>query len=190
MENDMPVHSQNINNKENIKMANLYEENKKFIKDYWARVFDTVESMTLRMLLDNVEENYLAKTIQELVMKLETILAAIMPDTNKPETLKPVAGSDHLFVSPDGIVWNEKTQHVAYTLRTEKGTPYIYLDGNTNGYYVGYLSQIVAAAYVPNPNNYRYIAFKDGNYRNVQADNLEWSPIRYKSADRCQLSPV
>lgn len=165
-------------------MANLYEENRKFIKEHWAKFFDGVTSMTFRMLLDNVEEHHLAKIIQELDMELNTILATITPNASKPETLKPIAGSDHLFVSPDGIVWNEKTQHAAYILRTEKGTPYVYLDGNTSGHYVGYLSQIVAVAYVPNPNNYRYITFKDGNYTNVKADNLEWSPIRYKTIER------
>ena len=36
------------------------------------------------------------------------------------------------------------------------------------------LSYLVAEAFVPNPNHYRYIRFKDGNKSNCCAENLEW----------------
>ena len=42
-----------------------------------------------------------------------------------------------------------------------RGTPYA----------VRYL---VAVAFVPNPNKYRNVLHKDGDFRNVRADNLEW----------------
>lgn len=32
----------------------------------------------------------------------------------------------------------------------------------------------VAKAFVPNPENYKYISFKDGNKLNCHADNIEW----------------
>jgi len=34
---------------------------------------------------------------------------------------------------------------------------------------------LVATAFVPNPENYRYIRFKDGDKRNLKASNLEWT---------------
>lgn len=33
---------------------------------------------------------------------------------------------------------------------------------------------LVAVAFVPNPNKYRNVLHKDGDFRNVCADNLEW----------------
>ena len=30
---------------------------------------------------------------------------------------------------------------------------------------------------LPNPNGYKTIAFKDGNFHNLSLDNLEWAPL-------------
>ena len=38
------------------------------------------------------------------------------------------------------------------------------------------VSELVAKAFVDNPNNYDSIRFKDGNTKNNDADNLEWVP--------------
>lgn len=38
------------------------------------------------------------------------------------------------------------------------------------------VSELVAKAFVDNPNNYNSIKFKDGNTKNNDADNLEWVP--------------
>ena len=38
------------------------------------------------------------------------------------------------------------------------------------------VSELVAKAFVDNPNNYDSIRFKDGNIKNNDADNLEWVP--------------
>lgn len=35
--------------------------------------------------------------------------------------------------------------------------------------------RLVAEAHIPNPDSYNYVKFKDGNYRNVSAENLYWS---------------
>lgn len=34
--------------------------------------------------------------------------------------------------------------------------------------------RLVAQAFVPNPNGYKYVRFKDGNSKNRRAENLEW----------------
>lgn len=49
------------------------------------------------------------------------------------------------------------------------------------------LSRLVAQAFdIPNPNNYRYIGYKDGNRRNCSPDNLEWVQHRNLNIDsRC-----
>lgn len=37
-----------------------------------------------------------------------------------------------------------------------------------------YVHRLVAEKYLPNPNGYEYILFKDGNVKNCNVDNLEW----------------
>ena len=37
------------------------------------------------------------------------------------------------------------------------------------------LSLLVARAFIPNPNGYKFINFKDGDSLNCRADNMEWT---------------
>lgn len=37
-----------------------------------------------------------------------------------------------------------------------------------------YIHRLVAEKYLPNPNGYEHVLFKDGNVKNCNADNLEW----------------
>lgn len=46
------------------------------------------------------------------------------------------------------------------------------------------VSELVAKAFIDNPNNYDSIRFKDGNIKNNDADNLEWVP-REQSTTYC-----
>lgn len=102
------------------------------------------------------------------------IMSAIEPNPIQPQLLR---GTDykHICVSPDGIIWDNFYKHRLKIYKTEKKTPFviIYIDGKEQKVYI---NNLVAKAYVPNPNNYKYIGFKDGRYDNVKAENLEWIP--------------
>jgi HNH endonuclease len=37
-----------------------------------------------------------------------------------------------------------------------------------------YVHRLVAEKFIPNPESYEYILFKDGNVKNCNVDNLEW----------------
>ena len=37
------------------------------------------------------------------------------------------------------------------------------------------LKKLIAMQFVENPNNYKYVIFKDGNYYNYSLDNIAWS---------------
>lgn len=53
--------------------------------------------------------------------------------------------------------------------------------GNSNYVFSGILiGKEVAKAFVPNPNNYKYIRFKDGNKQNCRAENIEWCKMTDK----------
>lgn len=39
------------------------------------------------------------------------------------------------------------------------------------------LHHALASAFIPNPNGYKHVHFRDGNMRNLSIDNLYWSPL-------------
>jgi hypothetical protein len=39
-----------------------------------------------------------------------------------------------------------------------------------------YIHRLVAEKFIPNPEGYEFVMFKDGNVKNCSADNLEWCP--------------
>lgn len=76
------------------------------------------------------------------------------------------------WISDDGRMRNEKTNNWLYP--HENGTQMywvIYFRGKQK---VIYAKQIIANMFVPNPNNYKYVTCKDGDYKNICAWNLEW----------------
>lgn len=80
--------------------------------------------------------------------------------TNKPHilTMKSAACSDM-----EGIVLDKHGYEMAVML-------------HDNGEWVTrYIHELVAEAFIPNPDNKKYIRHKDGNIRNNRATNLEWS---------------
>lgn len=47
------------------------------------------------------------------------------------------------------------------------------------------LHYILAENFIPNPNNYKYVLFKDGDSSNISLDNLYWHPNNGKSNKGC-----
>lgn len=45
-----------------------------------------------------------------------------------------------------------------------------------NKKYRQYVHRLVAEKYLPNPNGYEHVLFKDGNVKNCNITNLEWCP--------------
>ena len=60
-----------------------------------------------------------------------------------------------------------------------KGTKTYQISYDSNLYY---LHKVFAETFIPNPNNYKYLRAKDGNFRNIKVDNLEW--IKYPAKTR------
>ena len=79
----------------------------------------------------------------------------------------------------DGRVVHYK-QHIMVTQFTDKG--YERLQLFKGGKKVGrFVHQLVAKAFVPNPNGYLYINHKDFNPKNNRSNNLEWCTIEYNN---------
>ncbi len=81
---------------------------------------------------------------------------------------------DHLdyTISEDAVVVNEKNGKV---IKGYERDGYILFDIPKDGKQIQYrLHLVVADHFVPNPNNYDWINFKDRDYKNCKAENLRW----------------
>lgn len=106
---------------------------------------------------------------------------------NLKEKWKPVVGYEGLYeVSNLGRVkslerhivarqYNRKLdEHILHTY--DNGRGYQILSLNKDGQQTNHkVHRIVAEAFIPNPNNYPVVNHKDGNKKNNNVDNLEWT---------------
>jgi hypothetical protein len=77
------------------------------------------------------------------------------------------------LISKDGQVYSKKTKKVKVPEINQTGYCRIELCiNNTKKKF--YIHQLVAKAYIPNPNNYDQVNHKDLNKHNNNVDNLEW----------------
>lgn len=67
--------------------------------------------------------------------------------------------------------YGEKKWEPAGIYSTGKLGKAFFCDGEVNQ-----VSRILATLFVPNPNGYKFVNFKDGNNQNVDIDNLQWEP--------------
>jgi len=59
----------------------------------------------------------------------------------------------------------------------EDGRMKVRLDNGKGEFEIRDVAELVALTFIPNPNSYKYILFKDGNKGNCSADNIEWCEI-------------
>lgn len=114
------------------------------------------------------------------------------------EEWRPVKGYEGLYeVSDMGRVRSLDRIVIASTPESpwyKRVSPGRILSGGENGFgyrfvYLGkngvisrhYIHRLVAAAFIPNPNNYPIINHKDENRSNNCADNLEWCTHKYNA---------
>lgn len=80
-------------------------------------------------------------------------------------------------VSDTGLVRHKKTQRMLKPNYNNHGIRRFYMYDKSKSprpRSIVYARDLVAQAFVPNPNNYTLVKHKDGDIGNVNADNLEW----------------
>lgn len=95
-------------------------------------------------------------------------------------TWKPIPGFNGYFVNEYGEVYSEKSHKLLKPYISHSGYAQYGLmkDGAQR---TCRASRLVAAAFIPNPNNYPQVNHKDENKLNNNVDNLEWCTAKYNS---------
>ncbi len=52
-----------------------------------------------------------------------------------------------------------------------------------------YRHRLVASTYIPNPNHYKYIRYKNGNLKDWRIENLYWESYTHKPDNKSKLTP-
>lgn len=106
-----------------------------------------------------------------------------------------IDGLEDYSVTNDGVVYSMKRPKKIEIKKHRHRTGYWAVslkDGTTQ--VSKNVHRLVAETFLPNPNNYKLVRFKDGNRDNLHADNLEWcaklpqSPTREFSAMRSVIA--
>lgn len=93
--------------------------------------------------------------------------------------MKDVVGYEKLYgVTIYGDVYSYRREKILSPSKAKSGhrTVVLYKDGTQKTFYV---HRITAEAYLPNPDNLKYVIHKDGNVTNNCIDNLAWSKNKY-----------
>ena len=80
---------------------------------------------------------------------------------------------------------NGRNKHIKEHLLNPKpekrtGRLHVYLS-NGKEHITGFFHQVIAATFIPNPNNYPFVNHKDENPSNNCVENLEWCDVKYNS---------
>jgi len=97
------------------------------------------------------------------------------------QEFKPIPGYEGMYeISREGEVYSlprfcvPKRSRMNHCQRQGKKRFHVVLIKNGEGRQTN-ISHLVALAFVPNPNNYRFTKFRDGNEANHIASNVYWS---------------
>lgn len=78
-------------------------------------------------------------------------------------------------ISKDAVVRNKKTGRIIKSKRLQRDGYYHVLLGGYKEQKSYLTHRLVAEAYVPNPDNLRYVSFRDKVKTNIEVDNLLWT---------------
>lgn len=101
-----------------------------------------------------------------------------------PEIWKPIEGFEGLYeISSIGRIksigtYNTCKRGIMSPMIDPDGYPHVRLYNNGVSKDIA-IHRLVAIAFIPNPNNYRYVNHKDENTKNNKVSNLEWCTNSY-----------
>lgn len=90
-----------------------------------------------------------------------------------------IEDAEHYEVSSFGIIRNKKTGKILKCNQKKNG--YLQVTLAYGKHKDLSIHRIVAKAFIPNPNNYKYVNHKDENKHNNNVENLEWCTMKYNN---------
>lgn len=87
---------------------------------------------------------------------------------------RPIPFAEGYFVSKYGDILGKQGRLLSFNIKNG----YAYARMNNKDYRV---HRVVAAVFIPNPNNFPIVNHKDHNCLNNRADNLEWCTAQYNA---------
>lgn len=90
--------------------------------------------------------------------------------------MKELKESSNYLIDNEGNIYNKSTSK---KLNSKGWTTLTSIDGWHKSFY---MARIIANNLIPNPKNYEYITFKDGDKTNINVGNLQWSETVYGEA--------
>ena len=96
------------------------------------------------------------------------------------QSMKKVRGFPNYYVTRDGNVYSDKYGDLRELkpIPDKRGYLTVHLYKNKK-MYTRYIHQLVAIAYIPNPNNYKLVNHKDEIVTHNEDTNLEWCDQAY-----------
>lgn len=96
------------------------------------------------------------------------------------QAMKNIRGFPNYYVTKDGRVYSDKYSELRELkpVSDKRGYLTVHLYRNKK-MYTRYIHQLVAIAYIPNPNNYRLVNHKDEVVTHNNVTNLEWCTNSY-----------
>lgn len=95
---------------------------------------------------------------------------------DKPITWKNVPGYEGYYeVSDTGLVRNWVTWQILKPRENTHGKHLLVNLSMDSGLKTFYVHKLVAEVFVENPEEFKYVRFRDGDKTNVSADNLYWT---------------
>lgn len=92
--------------------------------------------------------------------------------TAPPPNTRPLPNNPAYRVTPEGRVYNLRTGRQCPVNQHFPTQPRVAIDGKLIS-----IARLVALAYLPNPNQYRFIEFLHGSQ--IHPNNLMWTPTRH-----------
>lgn len=91
---------------------------------------------------------------------------------------KEIQGYENYIIYTNGDIYSKKINRFLKQRTDKLGYKAVHLYNNNKGKTIR-VHRLVAKAFLPNPNNYKYVNHKDETRDNNNVDNLEWCTHKY-----------
>ena len=94
---------------------------------------------------------------------------------------KALKGYSNYTIMSNGTVWNNDRKRASNCTVRNGGFQYVGMKNDNGKNHVLYLAKVIASAFIPNPNGYKYVKHINGDNMDNRIENLCWSETKTRS---------